>query len=284
MKMHLAALTVLAACQGSLAPPGSSGPPPTVDDAAFSVDFPPSDPELADPDAGENTVSVVPPATQAQPPPTVEETTPDPDASIAETSTPPIDTVDASLAIDAGDAAEEGACTAPLAPGDLAIDELMVESVAGAGDDGEWIEVHSLLSCTVDLAGLHGECARGANVIAFDVTSDFFVPPGGFVLIADSAASAVNPYLPSPLVVWSGHAGDVLRNKGATVSLLMNEVLIDSITYPALKLTAGVSWAFPSDCDPSLRADLAHWLPSTESWFPGFLGTPGASNDDVHCP
>jgi hypothetical protein len=185
---------------------------------------------------------------------------------------------------DSSDAAPEGTCATPLAPGDLVIDELMIESVAGAGDDGEWIEARSTLGCTVNLLGLHGECPLAAKVITFDVTSDLWVPAGGTFLVADSLAPAINHYLPTPVVAWTGHAGDVLRNKGSTVSLLMNDVLIDSVTYPALKLEVGKSWAFPSDCDSSVRADFSRWQVSTSSWFPGFFGTPNAPNDDVHCP
>jgi hypothetical protein len=61
-------------------------------------------------------------------------------------------------------------------------------------------------------------------------------------------------------------------------------VLVDSITYPALKLSVGKSWAFPADCDPSLRSDFAKWQPSTYSFFPAFFGTPNAPNVDVQCP
>jgi hypothetical protein len=184
----------------------------------------------------------------------------------------------------ASDGAQEGSCTAPLSPGDLVIDELMIESVAGAGDDGEWLEVRSTLGCTANLLGLHGECPRAASVITFDVTSDLWVPAGATFIVADSMVPAINHYLPEPVVTWAGRQGDVLRNQGSTVSLLMNGVLIDSVTYPDLKLKVGRSWEFPSDCDPSLRADFGNWQQATSSWFPAFFGTPNAANDDVQCP
>jgi hypothetical protein len=185
---------------------------------------------------------------------------------------------------DGTDSAEEGGCAAPLSPGDLIIDELMIESVAGSGDDGEWLEVTSTLDCAVNLLGLHGECPRGASVITFDVTSDLWVPAGGSFVVADSVVPAINHYLPGAIVAWSGRQGDILRNEGSTVSLRMNDVLVDSITYPALKLSVGKSWAFPADCDPSLRSDFAKWQPSAYSFFPAFFGTPNAPNVDVQCP
>jgi hypothetical protein len=182
------------------------------------------------------------------------------------------------------DAGPEGVCDQPLSPGDLRIDELMIESTSGTGDHGEWLEVSSTLDCAVDLAGLHGECPRGAKVATFDVTDDLWLPPRGFFVVADSTAPAINHYVPGTVVAWSGNLGDVLRNKGTTVTLLVNDVVIDTLTYPAVPLTVGASLAFPADCDRAMRSDWALWQTSTASWFPGFLGTPNAPNVDVTCP
>jgi hypothetical protein len=190
--------------------------------------------------------------------------------------------------LDAGaamvDDAPDGACTSPLAAGDLTIDELMIESVAGSGDDGEWFEVTSGLDCVVNLNGLHGECPRGSKVSTFDVTGDTWVPAHGTFVVADSNDPAINHRLPGTLVVWLGHPGDVLRNQGSTITLTLSGGIVDTVTYPSLPADVGASLAFPSGCDPSLRADFTHWKRSTASWFPGFLGTPNAPNTDVACP
>ncbi len=176
------------------------------------------------------------------------------------------------------------ACPSPLAPGDLLIDELMIESVAGTGDYGEWLEVRSTLACSADLRGLHGECPSGAKVRTFDVTEHLWIPAGGTFVVADSYDPAINHDLPGNVIAWSGQPGDVLRNKGATLSLQVQDQLIDSVTYPALKLTVGTTLEFPSDCPPSRRSDWTAWEPSITSWFPGFFGTPNAPNTDVSCP
>jgi hypothetical protein len=275
IRLLLASLSIGFACQPSTpAPPSGETLAPFGDDAAFSVGFPPS---AEAPDA------------------TTNEDTREPGSVDEAAMAPADDSLDATMSVASGDevedteagkiadAAQDGACSAPLSAGDLVIDELMIESVAGAGDDGEWLEVQSALPCAINLRGLHGECPRGANVIAFDVTNDFWVPAGGSFLVADSTVPAINHYLPGAVLSWSGRQGDVLRNEGATVSLQMNDVLIDSVTYPALKLEVGRSWAFPSDCDLSLRDDFANWQTSTASWFPAFFGSPNAPNDDVHC-
>lgn len=207
---------------------------------------------------------------------------------------PVVDTDDGSATDDAGesspaagppfDAGEGGVCASPLAAGDLVIDELMIASVAGAGDYGEWIEVRSALGCAVNVAGLHGESPHGSKVAAFDVPGDLWIPAGGGFVVADSEDPAINHSLPGTVLVWSGGSGDVLRNKGGTASLWMNGTLVDSVTYPSLPLVVGSSLAFPADCANRDRSDFSKWQTSSASWFPGFHGTPNAPNDDVHCP
>ncbi len=266
--MHRTALlsffVLTAACGGSSAASSSPPPPVFVDDAS-------SAPAIS-------TVTVIEPddldASNEAPGPT--------DASVdgANDADEANDATDERPAFAAG---EGGTCIGSLAPGALVIDELMIASVAGAGDDGEWIEVASTLDCAVDLAGLHGETPRGAQVATFDVTGDVWIPPRGRFVIADSSDPAINHYLPGLVIPWFGHLGDVLRNKGTSVTLTWSGALIDSVTYPALSITVGTSITFPSDCDLTARSDWSQWQRSTASWFPAFFGTPNGPNDDVHC-
>jgi hypothetical protein len=181
------------------------------------------------------------------------------------------------------DAGSTGTCTAPPGPGDLIIDELMIESVDGTGDYGQWLEVMSTLPCAVNLRNLQGQCVNGAKVRTFYVTDDLWIPPGGTFLVADSADPAINNDLPGTLITWSGQPGDVLRKLGGTATLLSGETIVDSLTWPKMTLTPGTSIEFPSDCDPSLRTDFSSWQLAVSSWFPGFYGTPNAPNDDVQC-
>jgi hypothetical protein len=181
-------------------------------------------------------------------------------------------------------AVPDGACPSPPAPGDLVIDELMIESVAGTGDYGEWLEVESTRPCALDLRGLHGEVPSGSKVRTFDVVEDLWLAPAGTLVVADSYDPAINHDLPGTVISWAGEPGDVLRNKGGTVSLLLQGTLVDSVTYPALKLVVGASTSFPASCALSRRSDWTAWQTSSASWFPGFHGTPNAPNDDVICP
>ena len=143
--------------------------------------------------------------------------------------------------------------------------------------------MRSLLPCAVNLRGLHGDCPHGAKAATFDVAGDLWSPGGTFV-VAESVSPALNHDLPLPVIAWQGNVGDVLRNKGTTLTVSLDGNVIDTLTYPALALTVGTSLEFPSDCDPSVRADFSKWQPSQSSWFPGFFGTPNAPNTDVACP
>jgi hypothetical protein len=210
------------------------------------------------------------------------------DATIAATGPP--ESVDSSDLLDAPmsgppfDAGPGGICDAPLGAGDLMIDELMIESVSGTGDHGEWLEVMSMLDCAVNLVGLRGETPRGAKPATFEIAEDLWLPANGFFVVADSADPAINHYLPGTVVAWAGNLGDVLRNEGSTVTLLFDDSVVDTLTYPNKKLMVGASLAFPATCDPSVRSDWTLWQTSTASWFSGFEGTPNAPNVDVACP
>jgi hypothetical protein len=195
----------------------------------------------------------------------------DPDAPVP-TTTPPFDP-------GAG-----GVCEGGMGTGDLFVVEMMIESVAGTGDHGEWLEVQSTRPCAMNLRGLQGNAPSGNRVRTFDVGADVWIPALGSFVVADSSNRAINHDLPGTLIAWSSQPGDVLRNKGGTVTLQSHGTVVDSITYPALPLLAGASLAFPSDCAPDRRSDWSAWQTSTASWFPGFTGTPNAPNVDVQCP
>ena len=257
------ALVVAACSGGKVRPPPNQEPAPApADDGAYAGSFPLVPP--SDDGAGEATSRPL-------------ESPASDDAAVDDAGSD-------SSSQPAMDPPPDAACLQPLAPGDLRIDELMIESVAGAGDDGEWLEIESTLDCAANLNGLHGECPRGGKVATFDVSADLWIPPRGTFVVADSNDPAINHDLPGIVVVWFGHQGDVLRNKGTTITISSGGTRIDTVTYPALPLAVGTSIAFPSDCDAAERADFTKWKRSTASWFPGFFGTPNASNTDVSCP
>ncbi len=70
------------------------------------------------------------------------------------------------------DAGEGGICPSGVGPGDLTVTELMIASMAGTGDHGEWLEVASTRDCALNVRGLHGEVPSGTKVRVVDVDDD----------------------------------------------------------------------------------------------------------------
>ncbi len=249
---------------------------PMDDDAAA----PTGDPDPVDSSPGDDTIATAPPGMDDASPasadgddaPSSDAFAPSGDAAGAITVAPPFDT------------GEGGVCVNAPGPGDLLIDELMIASVAGTGDHGEWFEVTSTLGCAFDLRGLRGNAPSGSKVQTFAIGDDAWIPAFGTFVVADSSIAAINHDVPGLVVVWAGQPGDVLRNQGATVTLQFGDVIVDTVTYPSMTLIDGVSLAFPPDCELGARTDWTKWQPSTASWFPGFHGTPNAPNIDVRCP
>lgn len=174
-------------------------------------------------------------------------------------------------------------CGGPLQAGDLVISEMLITSRAGAGDDGEWIEITSARSCWLKLQGLSIESPRGTSAPnAVAIAEDYELPPKGSFIVADSADPAKNHGLPGKVLAWG--ASDVLKNDGDTLSLKLGATVVDTLTYPAFSnLTPGRTLAFPSDCPATVRGDWTRWSLTFDAYAAGFEGTPNATNDDVAC-
>lgn len=182
------------------------------------------------------------------------------------------------------DAGPDGAVVipqcAPLAPGALEIVELMIKSIDGSGDRGEWVELRNPNACILQIpAGLRVISPRGAALDVATIEAAFELAPGA-AFLAGGAEAPSHPTLPTAR--WS--SVDTLKNSGDEVRVELDGTLIDSLTYPSISnLTARRSIAFPSDCDGSQRANLQSWSGSFAT--DGTLtATPFAANDDVTCP
>jgi hypothetical protein len=175
------------------------------------------------------------------------------------------------------------ACGDSVAPGDLAIVEMMIDSRPGMGDDGEWAEVKNTRNCTLKLKGVTVESPRGAAAPdVATITDDVELPPGATFLVANTSDATKNNGLPGALVAWNDT--DVLKNAGDTLSVKLGTVVIDSVTYPDLSnLSPGRSFAFPNDCPLADRSDWRRWSLTFTEYAPGLKGTPNAPNADVAC-
>ena len=174
-------------------------------------------------------------------------------------------------------------CATPLTAGDLIFDEVMIATIAGSDDRGQWLEVRSTRACTTDLIGLHASALHGQSFRTLDVTTDTMLGPGAYFLIADTLDPTENDGLPGLVFAWAGSPADALHKTSDTITLSVGTVMLDTLSYPDKKRPEATSYAFPWACSPPLRADFANWQPSTATWAPGFFGTPGAPNTDVRC-
>lgn len=174
-------------------------------------------------------------------------------------------------------------CTGPLASGDVKIVEMMIASISGAGDRGEWIELQNTRTCILNLNGLTISSPRGNSTDSVSITTDVLIQPGASFVVADSASSSDNHGLPSAALVATFNAYDVLKNSGDTINVTAGTTTVDTLTYPAFTLTPGRSIAFPADCAWTDRASWTRWSMSFNVWSSPYEGTPGADNADVSC-
>jgi hypothetical protein len=261
-------VSFLAACASAPATSTKKKRTPVEPGDEFYADDPPAEQGLSptsNPDSG----AFSPAAERPAPPPA-----PDKDAGGTH--------VDAGAG-DGGVVQPKVFCTGALAAGDLVVSEILINSRAGSGDDGEWIEIKNARTCWLDVKGLSIESPRGTTgTNAVTITENWELGPGATFVVADSADPAKNHGLPGKVFAWG--AADVLKNDGDTVALKAGAVVVDTLTYPGFSnLEAGRTLAFPSDCPGNVRGDWARWSLTFDVYTAGFKGTPNAANDDVAC-
>lgn len=184
-----------------------------------------------------------------------------------------------------GRAAEDDAgslCAGDIQPGDLRVVEIMISSKSGQGDTGEWVEIQSARSCSLNVKGVTIASPRGTGSDTVTVQTDLIIPPYGTFIVADDADPTKNGGLPTPVIGWS--TTDVLKNDGDSVEITVGASSIDKVTYPSLSTSPGTSLAFPADCAWSDRATWSKWSNSVSTFGAGALkGTPNHDNSDVTC-
>lgn len=175
-------------------------------------------------------------------------------------------------------------CTSPPGPSDLMIDEILVASRRGLGDDGEWVEIRNMRTCTLEIGGVVVSSPRGPSMDSVTVPAGTTLAPGARFVVASASAVAAQG-LTGLVLTWPASTTDVFANGGDTVRIGRGATLLHELTYGDISSDAyGRSLTFPSDCAPTRRVDLSAWTLSTQALTPSVKGTPNRANDDVKCP
>ena len=181
---------------------------------------------------------------------------------------------------DAGPMDAGPAC--PIGPGSLVIDEVMISSVSGSGDRGEWFEIVSTLSCTANLAGLTIVSPTGGGVEKSHTIASGTIRSGQYFVFALSSAPADNHGLSLDYAYGTGGSDDVILNNSADwLELRDGATVIDRVAWPSGGFTNGASRQYPGSADASANDNWSLWCDSVPvySMTGGtFHGTPQAAN------
>lgn len=167
-----------------------------------------------------------------------------------------------------------------LLPGDLVINEIMIDPVGAADSGGEWFEIFNPLNADIDLNGLHVQ--DSINSQKFTVGVSLILPANGYLLFARTGNPLTNGNLVEDydyLNVFS------LSNTTDTIILKTADggTTIDSVTY-----STASGWTVPAGASIELGAQhkkadnnnlSTSWCTSIGTGVPsGDNGTPGAAN------
>jgi len=184
---------------------------------------------------------------------------------------------------DAGPPSRDAGAPCTIAAGSLAIVEVMVASVSGSGDRGEWFEIVSLASCTIDLAGIEIESPTSTGTMLSHTIRSGTIAPTQYFVFALSGDATENHGLSFDYAYGSGAGSDVILNNGAdSLTLRTGTTVIDSVSWATGGYTVGHARQLPSGSDPRVN-DWARFCDATSVYSSSasagtFYGTPGAAN------
>ncbi|MEM6288868.1 MAG: lamin tail domain-containing protein [Bacteroidota bacterium] len=152
------------------------------------------------------------------------------------------------------------------APGEVVVNEAMVDPPAPQPSGNEWVEVVNRSDRTVDLQGLAvGDSGAESDPVAASVP----LAPGAFAVLVRNGDAFAAAYPGVPFVEVAGFPA--LNNGGDSVRLLLGATVLDQIDYTP---SWGGSDASLERRDPAGPSTQANFGTSTDAAG----GTPGAAN------
>jgi hypothetical protein len=198
-------------------------------------------------------------------------TAPPEDTSQPDDTTPPDDTQDT-------DDEQDAPPRAPRA-GELVISELMVNPAGVSDDTGEWVELYSAASVTLDLSGLSlgDDGVDDAEVVFFDA----IVSPGELIVLCASEVSNGGVSCQGTYLYQSFGGGFALSNsEDEVVVLAADGTVLDAIQYSEGFSVTGQSMGVAPGCLDATANDAAGcWCAQSGPLSSGDYGNPGSWND-----
>ncbi|MDF1564176.1 MAG: lamin tail domain-containing protein [Deltaproteobacteria bacterium] len=163
-----------------------------------------------------------------------------------------------------------------IQPGDLLINELMLQPQAATGN-GEWFELLNQTAEPIDIEGWTLRDGGGQSTLIAN-GGPLLVPAGGVLLLAAEASPALNGGVTPAYAYGSGLSLDLPTDD---LVIEFGGTIIDTVTWDGTwPFTPGASLAFVSagGGDQSVNDLPAAWMASLLPYGAGDLGSPGTAN------
>lgn len=172
----------------------------------------------------------------------------------------------------------------PPVPGDLVLNELMINPAEVSDASGEWVELWNRSDAWVDVEG-YRLADDNVDDYTFDPTDEdsLIVAPGGFLVVCASRDAAANGGVPCDAEyfyqTWGG--GFALANSEDEVVLVDPDgVEVDRVAYGAGFVRTGAALGVdPSRATVGGNDAADGWCAQSARLASGDLGTPGQEND-----
>lgn len=163
----------------------------------------------------------------------------------------------------------------PVKPGDIIINELMIDPT---GEDGlkEWIELRNTTGTAIDLRGFTISATGGSHVIAGP--NEITLPANGYLVLAQSSDPAENGGLtPAPGYAYRGDPSEPLAafsldNVSDVVQLKIGNTVVNQVAYDAAS-------GWPVQEGRSMQADLTVKSGVTNAFASVWCATAGDTTD-----
>ena len=168
-----------------------------------------------------------------------------------------------------------------LEEGDLVITEIMANPVVAVDSDGEWFEIYSP-NKNIDLTGLIVRDQGGGQFIVDPSMAingqELVINQGEYFVFVRNSDRVLNGQVNAQV----DYDTILLNNSGDSLSLYVNELLIDMVIYAQAE--EGVSYSFNGEERPSAfnNDDQANFCAAETLYNEQDRGTPGMMNDA--CP